>query len=151
MRACVPNIVNTVSWKLLRIFSSNLHLWCTLGQRFWSGKVTVARWNKILLETASWDAERIQGFEVFEVGGCCRPRAWYKCRYENSHVKTSSSYDRTRLNRYVKIIWNILKITSLNGRTIDRLLRCLHISDAVARCLQQPITDVRRWRMRCGL
>jgi len=42
--------------------------------------------------------------------------------------------------------------TSVAGAcAADRLLRCLHIGDAVARCLQQPIRDVRRWRMRCGL
>jgi len=34
-----------------------------------------------------------------EVEGCCRPRAWYRCRYEDSRVITSLSYDRTRLNR----------------------------------------------------
>jgi len=64
---------------------------------------------------------------------------------------TSLSYDRTHLNREAKIIWNMLKITLLSGRMIDRLLRYLLIGDAVARCLQQPIRDVSRWRMRCGL
>jgi len=88
-----------------------------------------------------------------EVEGCCGPRAWYGCRYENSRVITSLSYDRSCLNRWAKIIlkYIMLKVILLNSRTIDRLLRCLHIGDAVARCLQQPIRDVRRWRMRCGL
>jgi len=47
----------------------------------------------------------------------------------------------------------MLTITLLNGR---RLIVCcgVYISARQWRaqhCLQQPIRDIRRWRMRCGL
>ena len=42
---------------------------------------------------------------------------------------TSLSYNRTCLNRWVKFIWNMLKVILLNGRTIEHLLRCLYVAD----------------------
>ena len=47
-----------------------------------------------------------------EVEGWCRPRAWYRCRYENSRVITSLSYDRSRVIRQRKLFGICRKLES---------------------------------------
>ena len=50
---CISNVVNTVSWKVLDVFSPNFQHWCTLGQGRTGQKINVQDHDRInMLENA---------------------------------------------------------------------------------------------------